>query len=159
MTRLSSVKQQLRATEDDGSIMLSPEIKGSTCQKGDSALAAKRIVYELILPEDILHQIHALMSMRDAACAASVSRGFLRSWRFYPNLIFDTETLGINGDHHNIDEITSDFICRIDHIMLNHAGRGVKTFRLRTFPCDNVYPSNLDRWLQVAITPGIKEFE
>ncbi|GJN39164.1 hypothetical protein PR202_gb28265 [Eleusine coracana subsp. coracana] len=51
MTRLSSVKQQLRATEDDGSIMLSPEIKGSTCQKGDSALAAKRIVYELILPE------------------------------------------------------------------------------------------------------------
>ncbi|GJM97641.1 hypothetical protein PR202_ga14581 [Eleusine coracana subsp. coracana] len=150
---------------DDGSIMLSPEIKGSTCQKGDSALAAKRRVYELILPElccfmqDILHQIHALMSMRDAACATSVSRGFLRSWRFYPNLIFDIETLGINGDHHNIDEITSDFICRIDHIMLNHAGIGVKTFSLKTFPCDNVHPSNLDRWLQVAITPGIKEFE
>lgn len=99
------------------------------------------------------------MSMRDAACAASVSRGFLRSWRFYPNLIFNIETLGINGDSHNINEITSDFICRIDNIMLNHAGIGVKTFRLRTYPCDNVHPSNVDRWLQVAITPGIKEFE
>lgn len=108
--------------------------------------------------QDILYQIHALMSMKDAACAASVSRGFLRSWRFYPNLIFDVETLGINADR-NINEINSDFICRIDDIMLNHAGIGVKTFRLQTYPCDNVHPNNVDRWLQVAITPGIKEFE
>lgn len=109
--------------------------------------------------QDLLYHIHALMPMREAACAAGVSWGFLHSWGLFPNLIFDIETLGINDDDHKIDEITTDFISRVDHIMQNHSGIGVKIFRLRTYPCDNVHPSYVDRWLQAAITPGIEEFE
>ncbi|TVU00619.1 hypothetical protein EJB05_53954, partial [Eragrostis curvula] len=158
MTQAPSVKRS-RPGSDDGSIVLAHELKGLTCQKGDGALGAERRASELILPDDILDHIHALMSLRDAACAAVVSRSFLRSWRFYPSLILDIETLGIKGCDQNIHVITRDFICRIDHIMQKHAGIGVKTFRLGTFPCRNVHPSHVDRWLQVAITPGIKEFE
>lgn len=43
--------------------------------------------------------------------------------------------------------------------MQNHSGIGVKTFRLRT-PFDfYMHPGHLDRWVQAAITPGIREFE
>uniref|UniRef100_A0A0A9CI70 At1g61320/AtMIF1 LRR domain-containing protein n=1 Tax=Arundo donax TaxID=35708 RepID=A0A0A9CI70_ARUDO len=150
--------QQGRTTDDE-STALTPEIKDSTCQKGDGAQGAERRGSELILPEDILYHIHALMPMRDAARAAGVSCGFRRSWEFYPKLILDIETLGINEDACNVNEITCDFISIVDHIMQNHSGIGVKIFRLRTNPCDNVHPSYVDRWLQGAIIPGIEEFE
>lgn len=111
--------------------------------------------------QDILYQIHAVMTMKDAACASSVSLGFLRSWRCYPNLVFNSKTFGINEDarNNNINEITSDFIGRVDQIMTNHSGTGVKKFILQTYPCDNLHPSYVDRWLQAATTPGIEEFE
>ncbi|KAK3131155.1 hypothetical protein QOZ80_6BG0502730 [Eleusine coracana subsp. coracana] len=50
---------------------------------------------ELVLPQDILCHIHALMPMKDAARAAGVSCGFRRSWESYPKLIFDIETLEV----------------------------------------------------------------
>ncbi|RCV22803.1 hypothetical protein SETIT_4G249800v2 [Setaria italica] len=96
--------------------------------------------------------------MRDAARAAGISRQFRQSWKFYRRLIFDIEALGINEDG-PVDEVTSDFIRIIDHIMQNHSGIGVKTFRLRAVDCYNVQPSYVDRWLQCAITPGIEDFE
>lgn len=99
------------------------------------------------------------MPMKDAARASSVSWGFLHSWRCYPNLVFDIETFGINEGAYNIEQITSDFISRVNRIMMNHSGIGVKTFKLRTYPCDNLHPSYVDRWLQVAATSQIEEFE
>lgn len=102
-----------------------------------------------MLVQDILWKIHALMPMQDAGRAACLSRGFLHSWRCHPKLIFDMRALG---------QQTRDFINRVDHIMQNHSGVGVKTFKLQTRNDFNVHPSYLDRWLQVAITPGIKEF-
>ncbi|CAL5041131.1 unnamed protein product [Urochloa decumbens] len=134
-------------------------MKGLTCQNGDSVQDAERRGSETILPEDALYHIHTLMSMRDAARAASVSCVFRHSWKVYPRLIFDTETLGINEDGRTVNEVTSDFISIVDNIMQNHSGIGVKTFRLRAKPCDNVQPSYVDRWLQGAITTGIEEFE
>jgi len=70
--------------------------------------------------QDILYYIHALMSTRDAARAAVVSRGFRNSWKFYPRLMFDTETLGINEDGCNNNKVTCDPISIVDHIMQNH---------------------------------------
>ncbi|WVZ78729.1 hypothetical protein U9M48_026392 [Paspalum notatum var. saurae] len=99
------------------------------------------------------------MPMKDAARASGVSWGFLHSWRCYPNLEFDIKAFGINEGAHDIDQITSDFISRVDHIMRNHSGIGVKSFKLRTYPCDNVDPSYVDRWLQIAATCEIEEFE
>lgn len=156
--RARSVQLQLlmqRQTMDASA----PEIEGWTCQKGDCVQDGRRSESEPILPEDILCQIHTLMPMRDAALASGVSWGFLRSWGCYPYLVFDIKTLGINEDARNIDETTSDFISRVDHIVTKHTGIGVKTFKLQTYPCDNVHPSYVDRWLNVAITPGIEEFE
>ncbi|KAG0532020.1 hypothetical protein BDA96_04G071900 [Sorghum bicolor] len=136
-----------------------PEIEGFTCWRSDGVQGGRRKP-EPILPEDILYQIHALMPMKDAACASTVSRGFLRSWRCYPNLVFNSKMFGINEDTpNNINEITSDFIGRVDHIMTNHSGTGVKKFKLQTNPCDNLHLSYVDRWLQVATAPGIEEFE
>ncbi|KAJ1256004.1 hypothetical protein BS78_K112200 [Paspalum vaginatum] len=151
--------RQQGQTKDDGSPTSLLEIKGSICQKEDGVQGDERRGSGLNLPEDLLYYVHALMPMRDAACAAGVSCGFLRSWGSFPNLIFDIDTLGINDDYSKIDEITTDFISRVDHIMRNHSGTGVKIFSLRTYPCDSVHPSYIDRWLQIAITPGIEEFE
>ncbi|KAL6873843.1 hypothetical protein ACP4OV_013925 [Aristida adscensionis] len=155
-----SVQRQGR-TMDDGSIASMPEIQDSTSHNRDGTQGAETRESELFLPlpEDILYHIHAVMPLRDAARAACVSCGFRRSWEFFPNLIFDIESLGINEDVHPPDEITSYFVSTVDHIMQNHSGTGVKTFKLQTYPCDNVHPSYVDRWVQGAITPGIKEFE
>ncbi|KAF8694223.1 hypothetical protein HU200_038355 [Digitaria exilis] len=99
------------------------------------------------------------MPMRDAAQAACVSRAFWRSWRYYPSLILSIDSLGIEEYGSMYDKLTRDFINRVDHIMQNHSGMGVKEFRLQTYPCSTIDPSILDRWIQAAITPGIKEFE
>ncbi|KAM0904523.1 hypothetical protein ACQ4PT_017972 [Festuca glaucescens] len=45
------------------------------------------------LPDDILHRIHSLLPVRDAACAACMSRALLRSWRCYSKLILDDHAL------------------------------------------------------------------
>nr|TKW00943.1 hypothetical protein SEVIR_8G146200v2 [Setaria viridis] len=130
--------------------MVSPSLEG------DISHCVETMGSQVQLPEDILHQIHALMPLRDAAQAACVSRGFLRSWRCFPNLIISVDSLGINVNTSN-DEIKRDFVCRVDHIMQNHSSMGVKRFVIETYPCSNLQPSYVDRWLQCAITPGIKE--
>jgi len=117
------------------------------------------LTISLMLAQDILHRIHALMPIRDAAQAACVSHAFLRSWRYYPRLILSVDSLGIKDYGSKYDELTRDFISRVDHIMQNHSGMGVKEFRLENYPCSTMDPSTVDRWVQVAITPGIKEFD
>jgi hypothetical protein len=98
------------------------------------------------------------MSLRDAAQTACVSRGFLRSWRCFPSLILSVDSLGIKEDASD-NEITRDFICRVDHIMQNHSGMGVKKLIIQTYPWLNIQPYYVDRWLQSAITPGIREIK
>ena len=93
-----------------------------------------------LFAQDILHQIHAFMSLRDAARAACVSHGFLRSWRCFPNLIISIGSLGINENASDDDEIKRDFICRVNQIMQNHSGMGVKTLIIQTYPCSNLHP-------------------
>uniref|UniRef100_A0A0E0QTH0 Uncharacterized protein n=2 Tax=Oryza rufipogon TaxID=4529 RepID=A0A0E0QTH0_ORYRU len=79
---------------------------------------AKRTRYSVpSLPEEIWCHIHSLMSFKDAARAACVSRAFRHSWRCHPNLIC---CIGILG---------SDFINKFDRIMKNHSGIGIN------FPC------------------------
>nr|TKW22958.1 hypothetical protein SEVIR_4G262300v2 [Setaria viridis] len=117
---------------DDGATTSASETKGSPCQQG--------------------------YTVQDAVEGGGSETILSESWKFYRRLIFDIEALGINEDG-PVDEVTSDFIRIIDHIMQNHSGIGVKTFRLRAVDCYNVQPSYVDRWLQCAITPGIEDFE
>ncbi|KAK3130457.1 hypothetical protein QOZ80_6BG0493700 [Eleusine coracana subsp. coracana] len=46
-----------------------------------------------IFSEDILHHIHSLLPLRDAAQAACVSQAFLNFWRSRPSLHFSIEAL------------------------------------------------------------------
>ncbi|CAL4984323.1 unnamed protein product [Urochloa decumbens] len=150
MDALSILRQTQDPITGDGSTF--SEVKAdSDCTEG--------IGPQVQLPEDILHRIHALMPMRDAAQAACMSHAFLCSWRYYPNLILSADSLGIKEYGSKYDEITRDFISRVDHIMQNHSGMGVKEFKLQSYPCSTIDPIIVDRWIQVAITPGIKKFE
>ncbi|KAL6844920.1 hypothetical protein ACP4OV_025579 [Aristida adscensionis] len=84
------------------------------------------------------------MRLRDAARAACVSRAFLDSWRHHPNLNLTTLTLGC-----------SNFTRKVDRILKRHSGVGVRTLDLEFIESN---ASNcLDSWLQVAVTPQIKE--
>ncbi|CAL4980989.1 unnamed protein product [Urochloa decumbens] len=155
-----SVKGQPRVqTTRDRSTCSASQIMVSPCLQGDISHCVETTVPQVQLPEDILHQIHALMPLRDAAQAACVSRGFLRSWRCFPNLIISIDSLGIKENETNNDEIKSDFICRVGHIIQNHSGMGVKRLIIQTYPWSNIHPSYIDSWLRDAITPGIKEIE
>ncbi|XP_062192841.1 putative F-box/LRR-repeat protein At3g28410 [Phragmites australis] len=100
------------------------------------------------LPEDIWRYIHSLMPMRDAARAACLSHAFLHSWRCHPNLTLDRKTLRYARG--------GNFICKIDRILRNHSGIGLKTLKLNLYDDDSTLPY-VDSWLQVAVTPGIEE--
>jgi hypothetical protein len=91
--------------------------------------------------------------MREAASAACVAPAFLRSWRCYPNLILNKDTIGLkkNGRGEN-------FHHKIDRILRNHSGISLKTFNLdytgmRGFNGTSYF----DSWLQIALQPGIEE--
>ncbi|CAN6222075.1 unnamed protein product [Urochloa humidicola] len=141
------------------------------------------------LPEDILGYIHTFMPMQDAARAACVSRAFLRSWQSYPKLNFNMFTLGmferdrplfdpIEDEPAIIEEqmrtgvittyeeyykknspLIREFSAIVNHIMHNHTGTGIKTFRLEPPHYHYIDPAVLDRWFQAVMVPGITEFE
>ncbi|KAJ1289528.1 hypothetical protein BS78_02G171400 [Paspalum vaginatum] len=98
------------------------------------------------------------MPLRDAARAPCVCRAFVCSWRSFPNLIFSNQTLGVNEHAHDKDEIARDFISKVDHIMMNHLGPGMRTLKLLNPPRYNVkHRRYLDSCLEKAITQGIEE--
>ncbi|KAF2931791.1 hypothetical protein DAI22_05g237700 [Oryza sativa Japonica Group] len=146
-------RRQVQARAD-GSVTLLAKRKGSPCQQEeDDNQDAKRMRNPRVsLPEDIWYHIHSLLPLRDAARAACVSSTFLYSWRCRPNLIFSKKTLGLNG---NWRENVRELVNKVDHIMKNHSGIGLRTFGLQSYNLINTY--YLDRWLNIAITPAIEE--
>ncbi|PVH36153.1 hypothetical protein PAHAL_6G008800 [Panicum hallii] len=114
---------------------------------GDSRHEETWIPY---LPEDIWRHIHSLMPMDAAARAACLSRTFLNSWRCYPRLDLDPGTLCSK----KTDE--RHFRCRVDSILRNHSGIGLKILKLNLWLRKSYFPY-LDSWLQAAVTPGIEE--
>jgi hypothetical protein len=99
--------------------------------------------------QDIWHHIHSLMPLDAAARAACLSHAFLSSWRCYPKLDFNPETLRLEMDREK-------FKWRADNILRNHSGIGFKTLSLNLWRESNCFPF-IDGWLQVAVTPGIEE--
>ncbi|CAL5009538.1 unnamed protein product [Urochloa decumbens] len=101
------------------------------------------------LPEDIWHHIHSLMPMDVAASAACLSRAFLTSWRCYPKLDLNPDTLCCETDRTNLR-------CRVDNILRNHSGIGLKILDINLWHEKSCIPY-IDSWLQLAVTPGIEE--
>uniref|UniRef100_A0A0E0GIE9 F-box domain-containing protein n=1 Tax=Oryza nivara TaxID=4536 RepID=A0A0E0GIE9_ORYNI len=142
-------QRQIRAR--NGSIDSVAKRKGSLCQQVANSDGERRTRYSgPNLPEDIWCHIHSLMPFKDAARAACVSRAFRRSWQHRPNLIFCIGTLGL------------DFINKIDRIIKNHSGIGIKSLQLEYDTFCNARRSasisyHLNNWLQIAVTPWIEE--
>jgi hypothetical protein len=101
--------------------------------------------------QDIWHHIHTLLPMCDAARIACQSCSFLRFWRCRPVLSLNKITLRSNANAR-----PKNFIFIIDRILSNHSGIGIKIFNLQLFGLFDACPY-LDRWLQIAIKPGIEE--
>jgi len=101
--------------------------------------------------QDILHHIYSLLPLRDAARAACSSHAFLRFWRCHPNLTLNWHILGSNANASQ-----ENFSCIIDNILRNHSGINIKILKLRLYGIYGAY-QYLDRWLQVAVKPGIEE--
>uniref|UniRef100_A0A0E0HIV2 F-box domain-containing protein n=1 Tax=Oryza nivara TaxID=4536 RepID=A0A0E0HIV2_ORYNI len=120
-------KQRRRQIRAQNELIRWCKRKGSPCQHGDSRAVKtmRRSTPYPCLPEDIWHHIHSQMPMRDAARAACLSRTFLQSWRSHPNLILNKDTIGLNAS-----ACGGNFSRKVDHIMRNHSGIGVKIFRL-----------------------------
>uniref|UniRef100_A0A0E0M2Z7 F-box domain-containing protein n=1 Tax=Oryza punctata TaxID=4537 RepID=A0A0E0M2Z7_ORYPU len=157
LTRLMAAQRDRRrrkAQARNGAITSMAKRKGTFLQRGDSSQGGKRLRYSgPYLTEDIWCHIHSLMPLRDAARAACVSQAFLHSWRRYPNLIFTVETLGLEQKNHWKVHMARYFT-RVDHILKNHSGIGVKRFELH---CGHrkLNICRLNNWLQIAITSGI----
>lgn len=150
-------RRQIRARARAGCVSSSlAKRKKEVCQHDDVSPSGKRLRCSGVnLPEDIWHHIHSILPLRDAARIACVSHTFLRSWRYYPNLIFNKHILGSNSDGRG-----RDFIRTIDHVLKKHSGVNVKTLTLDlyNFPeVTNACRRQLDGWLQITMRPGIEE--
>ncbi|GJN12648.1 hypothetical protein PR202_ga30943 [Eleusine coracana subsp. coracana] len=110
--------------------------------------------------QDIWWHIHCLLRLIDAARVACVSRDFVQSWRFCPNLTFTRWTLNLHRMHGKDCQLRH-FITIIDNIMKKHSGIGVKTFTLDlsavTIKSDTCYFDHLNSWLQIVVKQGIEE--
>ncbi|XP_044327259.1 uncharacterized protein [Triticum aestivum] len=111
------------------------------------------------LPQDILHHIHSLLLVRDAARVACVSRGFLRSWRCYSKLILNDDTLELTDK--KFENREPYIINKVGQILENHHSNGVKveTLKLDLGSSSNIKASSVDRWLQIIVKSGIKELD
>ncbi|KAF8671592.1 hypothetical protein HU200_049916 [Digitaria exilis] len=92
-----------------------------------------------------------MMTMRDAARAACVSRKFLSYWRCFPNLSFNQEALSqYRGNY---------VFSKTIRVLENHNGNGVKTLKLNLSICskEDIDTDLLDNWLQAFVKPGITE--
>uniref|UniRef100_A0ACD5XNL8 Uncharacterized protein n=1 Tax=Avena sativa TaxID=4498 RepID=A0ACD5XNL8_AVESA len=129
----------------------------SSRQKHDDS-EGKRLKYSgPDLPEEIWCHIHSLVPMQDAARASCVSRTFRRCWRYYPNITFRNTIVGLNRDVRGKEETASEYASKVNQVLTNHSGIGLKTIKLEFFghrSCDCCF---IDSWLQVAITPAIEE--
>ncbi|XP_047052418.1 uncharacterized protein LOC124658011 [Lolium rigidum] len=101
------------------------------------------------------------MRLRDAARVACVSHSFRRSWRCYPNLTITRKTLGLKGGKYGRSyKISSALARKTDRILRKHSGIGVKALKLQIndFPMFSTF-CDLDRWLHIAVKPGIEELD
>ncbi|KAM3298929.1 hypothetical protein ACQJBY_040429 [Aegilops geniculata] len=129
--------------------------EASPCQQGDTSQTEECSVPNL--PEDIWHHIHSLMPLKDAARAACLSRSFLSSWRCHSILILNREAFGLDvcADY---TETARAFRDKIDHILGNHSGTGVRILKLRFVPNGKAKDRDyIDKWLHKAVKPGIEE--
>ncbi|CAM0954035.1 unnamed protein product [Alopecurus aequalis] len=111
------------------------------------------------LAEDVLHLIHSLLLVRDAARAACVSGAFRHTWRCYSKLIINYYTVGVTNIKYDSEERNINLVDKVNKILKNHYHKGVKveTLNLDISPCSNIKASCLDRWLRRTIKSGIKE--
>ncbi|KAI5018375.1 hypothetical protein ZWY2020_043263 [Hordeum vulgare] len=161
MCRSVWLRRQRAKTNYHGLRLSLATTKCPPCQERDNSEVAKDTMQVIELdkfPEDILHHIHSLVPLRDAARAACVSRRFLRSWECFPNLTFNWKTLGLNMHEGTPYERAKKIADRIYHIHKNHSGIGVKTLKLQVHSCNNVITANLlGIWLETAVKSGIVE--
>uniref|UniRef100_A0A0E0E8J9 At1g61320/AtMIF1 LRR domain-containing protein n=1 Tax=Oryza meridionalis TaxID=40149 RepID=A0A0E0E8J9_9ORYZ len=148
-------RRRRKAQARNGAIASMAKRKGTFLQGDDTSQGGKRLRYSgPYLTEDIWRHIHSLVPLRDAARAACISQAFLRSWRRYPNLILTADALGLEL-RKNWKVHMQRYFDRVDHILKNHSGIGVKRFQLqcgrRKLIC------HLNNWLQIAISSGIEE--
>ncbi|KAJ1263643.1 hypothetical protein BS78_09G201300, partial [Paspalum vaginatum] len=131
---------------------------GSPCQQdhgdGDSQAAKTMTCPIPDLPEDILHHIHSLLPLRDAARAACLSCAFLSSWKCHPVLVLNRD---IPCSSTNPNTPSKNFKCMVDSILRSHSGIGIKIFKLELIGIYYTF-QYLDSWLPIAVTPGIEEF-
>uniref|UniRef100_A0A453DIR9 F-box domain-containing protein n=3 Tax=Aegilops tauschii subsp. strangulata TaxID=200361 RepID=A0A453DIR9_AEGTS len=148
--KVSHCRQNCSSTDDANG---QTKTGASPCQQGDTTQTEQ--CSEPYLPEDIWHHIHSLMPLKDAARAACVSQSFLSSWRCRSNLVLSRESFGLGqGDK----ETARDFRRKIDHILRNHSGTGVRKLNLWLVPNYNAKNCGyVDKWLEKAVTPGIEE--
>ncbi|XP_044396619.1 uncharacterized protein [Triticum aestivum] len=137
--------------------------KDSACLHDDNSRTDKRSRYSgPPLPEDIWHYIHSLLPLRDAARVACVSHSFRSYWRRFPNLSLTRATLGLKSGVYGMScKKAIDLARKTNHILGNHSGIGVTTLKLEIcdFPLFNTSRDDLDRWLGIAVKPGIEELD
>ncbi|KAG0527796.1 hypothetical protein BDA96_06G264100 [Sorghum bicolor] len=97
------------------------------------------------------------MPLRDSARSPCVSSNFLCSWRCRPKLTFTEETLGLKQNAYRKSDRTKKFTSRVDHILKNRSGVGVKSLKIAIDDHLNVDTCHFNSWLQNFITPGIEE--
>ncbi|RLN22311.1 uncharacterized protein C2845_PM07G13680 [Panicum miliaceum] len=167
LSRLMPVKRRRRTQTayctEDGSTASAARRKSTPtnrpCRSSAGAIAKRRSHLTLDrLPQDLLHQIFALLPMQDAARAGCASRQLLWSWRHYPELEFSARTLQLDGHHACVrDQVAKDIIRRIDAALQNRTGICVKRLRFELQFLRKVRAGTTNRWLDAAAALGIEE--
>ncbi|PNT78197.1 uncharacterized protein LOC100838061 isoform X2 [Brachypodium distachyon] len=122
-------------------------------QATDISEGSCSMIPHIELPKDVLGHIYSLLTIRDAARAACVSRQFLLFWRCFPNLVFNRETLAARRQR------SGYVFSKARQVLENHSVIGAKMLKLNFSTCNSsmsdIDTNLMDGWLQAFVKPGI----
>ncbi|XBJ19556.1 hypothetical protein VPH35_010518 [Triticum aestivum] len=156
LNRLLPVRQDRRRRKTQSRSMSIASLSGKKSSIGHPQGGKTRRCPGPDLPQGIWDDILALLPLQDAVRAGCVSHTLLSSWRCRPDLTFSNETLGLDGNVYGSNKLARVLAKRVDRIMKKHSGIGVKKFELH-YGGSSLKSSYLDRWLRIAVAPGIEE--
>ncbi|XP_021832613.1 F-box/LRR-repeat protein At3g26922-like [Prunus avium] len=121
------------------------------------------------LPDCIGSYIMSKLTIKDLVTTSVLSKRWLRMWKLRRNLVFDIpnmfnidlpplwEGAGLDMDHEFLDQVTDEYVRRVDQFVQTFPGPKIDSFRLTHYIDVHKYVSFVDKWVARAIAMGVEE--
>lgn len=116
------------------------------------------------LPDDILHHIVSLLSLREAVCTSVLSHRWKDMYAYMSNLEFDwckilsAKRRGSRTSRNYCQKKVRYLVIRIDRFLAHHLGMRIASFKVSCCLRDK-YALNINDWIVCGVRKGIENLD